>query len=478
MEEQRGFRFPIIYYGWVLLAAAMIAGSFSTGAGVWGASVMARPMTSALGWSRASYFGALTVRSLVAGALAPIIGPLQDTRNGPRRLMLLSAVLLGGSLMLTRWVEHHWQFYLLFGLLGGIAQVTGINALTRVILPKWFVRKRGRVMGLAAMGPGFGPMLFPISIQALIELFDWRDAWFVLGLAAILILVPVSFMVRTRPEDMGLLPDGDKPGTPPSALKEIDKPGTPPSTLREIEGRTEAPPSTGSGRTGEGGSGRTEEREPAPPPRAATVPDGLTVRESVRTMAFWLIIGAFMLVGLGMGGFHANLVTYFQDIGLAASVAALSGTAFAVASVALRPVWGLLAERVSVRHLIGPQLVLSAGTVLLILNVGGQTSMLIAAALHGLTIGAYITLQNLLVADYFGRSHLGAISGIMRPFMTGAGAVSPLLIAFLFDLQDSYTMAFLIIASAWTVAGVLMLLAAPPRAPDRASAAPDEVAPG
>ncbi len=430
----------MIYYGWVLLAVAMIAGSFSTGAGVWGASVMARPMTAALGWSRASYFGALTIRSLVAGALAPIIGPLQDTPNGPRRLMLLSAVLLGVSLMATRWVEYHWQFYLLFGLLGGIAQVTGINALTRVILPKWFVRKRGRVMGLAAMGPGFGPMLFPISIQALIELLDWRDAWFVLGLAALVILVPVSFMVRTRPEDMGLLPDGDKPGEPPPA-------------------RPDPAP------------------RPAAAPRMSGAPDGLTVRESLRTMALWLIIGAFMLVGLGMGGLHANLVTYFQDIGLAASVAALSGTAFAVASVALRPVWGLLAERVTVRYLIGPQLILSAGTVLLILNVGGQTSMLIAAALHGLTIGAYITLQNLLVADYFGRSHLGAISGLIRPFMTGAGAVSPLLIAFLFDIQDSYTMAFLIIAAAWVAAGGLVLLAAPPKRQAGPETAPGGLAP-
>lgn len=426
MNEQRGFRFPSIYYGWVLLAVAMVAGSFSTGAGVWAASVMARPMTEALGWSRASYFGALTVRSLTAGALAPIVGPIQDTRNGPRRLMLMSAVLLGVSLMLTRWVDSQWQFYLLFGLLGGIAQVSGINALTRIILPKWFVRKRGRVLGFAAMGPGLGPMLFPISLQALIELFDWREAWFVLGIAALVILVPVSFLVRTRPEDMGLLPDGDKPDDPPPARSE-SAPITPPLArpTREVE--------------------------------------GLTIRESIRTTAFWLIIGAFMLVGLGMGGLHANLVTYFQDIGLAAQVAALSGTAFALASVSLRPVWGLLAERVSVRWLIGPQLILSAGTVLLILNVAGQTSMLIAAALHGLTIGAYITLQGLLVADYFGRSHLGAINGIMRPFMTVAGAISPVLIAFLFDLQDSYTTAFLIIATAWVLAGGLMLFAAPPR---------------
>ena len=154
-------------------------------------------------------------------------------------------------------------------------------------------------------------------------------------------------------------------------------------------------------------------------------------------------------VGLGIGGFHANLVPYYQDIGLAASVAALSATAFAVASVSLRPLWGLLAERISVRFLIGPQVILSAGTVLLILNVGGQTSMLIASALHGATIGAFIALQGLLVANYFGRAHLGAISGVMRPFMTIAGAGSPLFIAMLFDLQDSYTLAFLIVAAGW-----------------------------
>ena len=472
MNERRGFRFPSIYYGWVLLAVAMIAGSFSTGAGVWGASVMARPMTEALGWSRASYFGALTVRSLVAGALAPIVGPLQDTRNGPRRLMLMSAVLLGVSLMLTRWVDSLWQFYLLFGLMGGIAQVSGINALTRIILPKWFVRKRGRVLGLAAMGPGLGPMLFPISIQALIELFDWREAWFVLGIVALAILVPVSFMVRTRPEDMGLLPDGDKPADPPPEATEAA-----PSPAQA--GAAPPPASTGAAPSPVRPEPVEGRQPPTPPPLAGPTREveGLTVRESLRTTAFWLIIGAFMLVGLGMGGFHANLVTYFQDIGLAAQVAALSGTAFAVASVALRPVWGLLAERVSVRWLIGPQLVLSAGTVLLILNVGGQTSMLIAAALHGLTIGAYITLQGLLVADYFGRSHLGAINGVMRPFMTGAGSISPVLIAFLFDLQDSYTMAFLIIATAWVVAGGLMLLAAPPRTQPGPEAAPGGAAP-
>jgi MFS family permease len=406
-----------IYYGWIVLAVAMVAGSFSTGLGVWGVSIFLRPMTEALGWSRSSFFAALTVRSLVAGVLAPFIGPLLDTPNGPRRLMLLSAVLLGVSLMGVRFVNNIWEFYLLFGVVGGIAQVTGANSLTHSILPKWFVRKRGRVLGIAAMGPGLGPMIFPVSIQSLIEFTDWRTAWFVLGIVAIAILVPMSFLVRTRPEDMGLLPDGDI--VPPE----------------------------------ERGEGR---------PRQPRRLEGLTRSEGIRTPAFWLIVVSFMLVGIGIGGFHANLVPFFQDAGLSAGTAALSGTAFAICSVSTRPVWGILAERVPVRYILGPLLIMAAGSVLLVLNVGGKPSMLIAAGVHGVAIGAYISLQGLVVADYFGRSHLGAINGMIRPFMTGAGALSPLMIAVLFDLRDSYTVAFLIIAVGWLFAGVLMFMASPP----------------
>ncbi|MDE2802208.1 MAG: MFS transporter [Chloroflexota bacterium] len=430
MNRPLGLRLPKLYYGWVLLGVAIIAGSFSTGVGVWGASVFVRPMTEEMEWSRAAFYGALTFQMLVGGALAPIVGPMQDTRTGPMRLMLFSAVLLGVSLIGLRYIDSLWQFYLLFGVSGGIAQITGGFALSMTILPKWFVRKRGRVLGIAAMGPGLGPMLYPVSLLALIDASDWRMAWFVLCIVALCVLIPLSFLVRTRPEDMGLLPDGDSPVRP----------------------------------------------EPVEGPQSANQPrtiaaGGLTVRESVRTLSFWLIVAAFALVGIGIGGFHANLVPFYQDSGIPESVAALSATAFAVGSVSFRPVWGLLAERVPLRYLIGPQLILTAGTVLLILNVGGQTSMLLASGLHGLTIGAYITLMGVIVADYFGRLHLGAINGVLRPFMTASGAASPLFIAFLFDLQDSYTLAFLIIAAGWLLAGALMLLAKPPRPPERAATA-------
>ncbi len=439
MMRRTGIRLPKLYYGWVILGVAILAGSFSTGVGVWGASVFVRPMTEELEWSRASFYGALTFQMIVAGALAPIIGPMQDTRTGPMRLMLLSAVMLGCSLIVLRYIDSLWQFYLLFGVCSGFAQIAGGFALTMTILPKWFVRKRGRVLGIAAMGPGLGPMLYPVSLQALIDASDWRMAWFVLGIVALCVLVPLSFLVRTRPEDMGQLPDGETRDVSASGEREAS----------QVEGQ----------------------------PRSIAA-GGLTLRESVRTLSFWLIVAAFMLVGLGIGGFHANLVPYYQDVGIAESVAALSATAFAVGSVSFRPVWGLLAERVPLRFLIGPQLILTAGTVLLILNVEGRTSMLIASGLHGLTIGAYITLMGVIVADYFGRLHLGAINGVLRPFMTISGAASPLFIAFLFDWQNSYTMAFLIIAAGWALAGGLMLMSKPPQLPGAAATASSESATG
>ena len=131
-------------------------------------------------------------------------------------------------------------------------------------------------MGLVAMGPGLGPMIFPVSIQALIDVSDWRIAWFVLGIVAICLLLPLSLLVRTRPEDIGLLPDGDTPDGP-------------------------QPIAAG-----------PQHANPQPP---AAI-EGLTVKESIRSLSFWLLVPAFMLVGLGIGGFHANLVPYFQDRGL------------------------------------------------------------------------------------------------------------------------------------------------------------------
>ena len=409
-----------IYYGWVIVAVAFIAGAFSTGPVIWGVSVFVTPMSEELGWSRTSFFFAMTIRSLVAGVTAPFIGPWQDTKQGPRALMLGSAILLALSLVGLKFVHHLWELYLLIGLVGGITQLGAGAMLTQAVLPKWFIRRRGRALGIALMGSGFGPMLFPITLQGILEIVDWRDAWMLMGIFTLIVLAPLSLLVHTRPEDIGLLPDGD----------------------------TE-PRDTPAGAT-----------KPRPPQEVS-----LTRKEAFNTSAFWFIAAVIMLASVGLQGFQANLLPHFQNIGHSAYIGSLAITLYGVCSVSVRLVWGTLAERYQIRYLLMTQTFFTGCSIIWLLAMPGGNTMLLFgfAALHGFSIGGYFILQPMIVADYFGREHLGGIQGVLRPFTTTATAISPLLVATAYDAQGSYFWGFFGVMLAYFAASTVIGMAKHPR---------------
>ena len=406
-----------IYYGWVIVIIAIVGGAFTSGAGVWGPSVFVAPMSEELGWSRSAFFGAFTVRALVAGALAPVLGPLQDTQNGPRLLMLVSAFTLGGSLVLLRYVDSLWFFYLVFGGMGAISSVALGGMVTNAIVPKWFIRKRGRAMGLASIGTAMGPLLFPISVQAIVSTVGWRDGWLVLGLVTLAVLIPLSFLIRTKPEDMGLIPDG-------------------------------------------GESMSTGVMKTTIPPIAE---ENYSRREAIRTPAFWLLAISFSLATLSMGGFFANWLPYFQDIGFTAAVGSLAAVAYGIGSISVRLVWGLLSKRYSVRHLLVIQAFLTAISVFFFLHISGPTTLVMAGGFHGLAVGGFFIMRPLIIANYFGRRHLGAVNSLFRPLTTITSSLSPLLIAGLFDIYGSYVWAFTAVLASWLLVGAIVGFARPPR---------------
>ena len=417
---------PKYFYGWFVVIASILAGAVQSGGSVWGASVFVSHMTDELGWARSAFFGAFTLRAVVGGVLSPFIGPLQDTRSGPRILMLLTGITMGFSLMGLKWVDNIVVFYVLFGALGALTMIGGAEMLTVAIVPKWFVRKRGRAVAIASTGTAMGPLFFPFLVHGIITLVGWRDAWMVLGIGSMAIMVPLALMVRSRPEDIGLLPDGATAPEPPPA----------PGALRQAQG----------------------ERSSAP--RAEL---SFTRRQAVRTYAFWLLVLAFFLSMLGMGGFHANWIPYFQDIGFSPAVGAWAATAYGVCSISIRLVWGIVADRFPVRYLLVVQALLTAVSIVLFLNITSVTTLVIAGASHGLALGGFFIMRPLIIANYFGRQNLGAINGILRPFVTLSGAVSPLLIAGMFDIFGSYREAFLLATLTWVLAAGVVFLAAPPR---------------
>ena len=417
---------PRFFYGWLVVIATVLAGAVQSGGSVWGASVFASHMTDDLGWTRSAFFGAFTLRAIVGGVLSPFIGPLQDTRSGPRVLMLLTGLTMGFSLITLKWVDNIVLYYVLFGALGALTMVGGAEMLIVAIVPKWFVRMRGRAVALASTGTAMGPLFFPFLVHGIISLVGWRDAWMVLGIGSMAIMVPLALMVRSRPEDIGLLPDGSR--EPDPAIQRQTQ-----ATLRQAQGERV----------------RAER--------------SMTRRQAMRTYAFWLLILAFFLAMLGMGGFHANWIPYFEDIGFSPAVGAWAATAYGVCSISVRLVWGLLADRFTVRYLLVVQALMTAVSIMLFLNITNFTTLVIAGASHGIALGGFFIMRPLIIANYFGRQHLGAINGILRPFVTLSGAMSPLLIAGMFDIFGTYREAFLLATLTWVLAAGVVFLAAPPR---------------
>lgn len=414
---------PRVFYGWYMVGIALVSGAFQTGVGIWGVSVFVIPMEEELGWSRAAFFLALTIRAATAGLLSPVVGPWLDTRNGPRRLMFFGAIVLGLSLMAIRWVDNIWQFYLFFGVLGAVGAVGAGGIITQTILPKWFIRRRGRAMGVASMGAAMGPLFFPITIYGLITLVDWRDAWFALGVISLALLLPLSFLLRTRPEDVGLRPDGDRD-----------------------DAQHDAAPSS-------------PERR-----RSAAAHDfSLTGRQALRSPAFWLIILAFGLGGIGLQGFQSNWIPYLEGEGIATAVATVAITVYGIFSVSARMIWGLLADRYQVRSLIVVQSLLTAASVLLLIYVVGPVMLFVFVVIFGLTMGGSFLLRPLIVANYFGREHIGAITGYMRPFQALTVAVGPPLVALAYDALGSYFWSFVVVMIGYASTAAVITLARPPR---------------
>ena len=413
-----------IFYGWYLVGVSLISGAFQTGIGIWGVSVFVIPMEDELGWSRTSFMVALTIRTALTGLLSPFVGPWRDTRNGPRVLMLTGSIILGISLIALKYVDSLWQFYLIFGVLGSFGALGAGGILTQTILPKWFIRKRGRALGIASMGGGTGPLVFPIAILGLITWLGWRDAWLFLGVLALVLLVPLSFLVKTRPEDMGLQPDGV--AEMPEPQKAIDNAQTSRRAGREFS---------------------------------------FTGKQALGTPAFWLIIFAFALGGLGQQGFQSNWIPYLEGEGFSTSTAAWAISVYGVCSVSARIIWGTLADQTSIRHLIVIQSLLTATSVLVLIYVLGPFMLFFFVVFFGLTMGGSFILRPLIVANYFGREHIGAITGYMRPFQGLTSAIGPVAVAVAYDAQGSYFWSFVVVMIGYAFTGAVIMLAAPPKIP-------------
>ncbi|MGI8553228.1 MAG: MFS transporter, partial [Dehalococcoidia bacterium] len=195
------------YYGNWLVMAAFIAQFVSVGSQNYVGGVFLKPMTQELVWTRSEYTLARTFGQFVMAFSGVFIGGYVD-RHGGRRLMAAGIVVLSLALFATSWVQTLWQWVLLNGIILTVGASLVGGLVVNVMLSKWFVEKRGRVVGTAAMGVSFAGIVLPWLMTFVVDAWGWRTGWRVLALGAILLVLPLSPIIRRTPEDHGLHPDG------------------------------------------------------------------------------------------------------------------------------------------------------------------------------------------------------------------------------------------------------------------------------
>lgn len=402
------------FYGWIIVAGAFF-GAFASG-GIQGFtfSVFLKPMSEDLGWTRSALTAGVTVNTLVASFIAPIFGYIVD-RHGPRPLMAAAAVVGGVAAFLLSQVTQLWQFYLIFGVAGIFGGAALGEVVTQSTVVKWFVRRRGRAVAVGSMGgAASGALLAPV-ISFIVVNSGWRDGWVLMAAMFFLILLPVSFLMIRRPEDVGLKPDGD-----------------------------------GSLNPGQAGDGADTEQS-------------WTLSQALRDRSLWLLLGSLTVAGLCVSSVVIHEYSYITDRGFSEGIAAAVLSTHAAMAVVGRLLWGFIVERVAVRYAMAAVFLLCGTSLVLLVTAEFAVLFLVFAVVYGLSIGGYSVTTTVAFANYYGRGHMGSIRGAVSPLVTGSVALGPWLIARGYDLQGTYTSGFLAMVALFIMAGALAVLAKPPR---------------
>ena len=429
---------PPFYYGWLVLCTSFLSTFPATGLSQVVIGGVQGFILEDTGWSRSQLAVAVTAGTWASALLTPAIGWLAD-RHGPRWLMPAGAGIAGISLVWLGQVSLLWHFWVAYILGRAVSNPVLIGVVPRTVAVNFFRRHRNVAMSLMSEARPLGGALV-IQLVAFIAIYsDWRTAFQYLGIASLVMVIPLVVIMRRRPEDIGLLPDGATraPAASPGLARGRSR------WTSSVVGATEFDWRAG---------------------------------EALRTRSFWFIAVTAALATLASSAVGFSLVPYLtEEAGLPVAYATgvLSfGTFLTVANVG----WAFLANRYTPRKCLVGVLVLGSVMILYLVSVGMAPASLVIplafgyAVIWGLSHGPVGTLEHMLLAQYFGRASYGSIVGTLGPMQTVALGLGPILSAVGRDLTGSFGLLFLALAAAQIIGAVLILLVRTPALPARATA--------
>ena len=396
-------RRPRIFYGWWIVVVVVLLNIFQGGVLFYGFTLIITPLRADTGWTATEVTAVFPILGVLSAVIAPALG-LGFDRIGPRPLLTVGLLLMGSGMAIMGQANTLPTFYIAF-ILANIGSTCSWMS-TGPAVANWFVRMRGRALGIYSLGFGLAGLMSPPLFQ-LIERIGWRDSLLVVGIISWLLIPPTVWIIRRRPEDIGLWPDGAS--GPPMASD---------------------------------GTGLAEVN--------------IGAKQALRMRSFWLLSIGSSMAFLTIATLQVHWSPLLQDVGFSERSAANLLFILPLSTVVGRLGFGFLVDMWDKRRVTAFAFVLQAIAVfvLTVVTVERWWFLPVFFVFWGLGFGGTVVTRPALQGELFGRFSFGIINGIL--FMTGeAGfAFAPLAASIGFEVLGSYTPVFLAFA-------VLSVLAAP-----------------
>jgi MFS family permease len=408
-----------IFRGWWIVFTGYLTQIASGGANGWVFGVLILPMQHDLGWSRSEIVGVLTLEKLVGGAYGVWLGPRLD-KYGARAVMVGSAALGGTLLLLISQVNAPWQSYVLWSFMGLISPSLLLMGPV-VAISNWFVRKRAQAIMFSTLSAATSALVLAPAMAAVADAMSWRTAWLLMALF-MWATIPFSYLiVRHRPEDVGLVPDGS---APPDAGEE--------EAQRRVFVENE-------------------------------VDAFWTVPMALRSRSFWLLSLGFMLTQLPASSIYIHMSSFVQSRGYSVEEGAAAVSVYGLGVLAGRFIWGFAVARVGLHRTLVSYGFLYGLSIFLFTLPHTLFAIYVTTVLLGIAIAGAQQLRAQAFPDYFGRRIVGTLLGYATVISTVTSASAPLIVAIAYDHTGSFVPTFLVWGFCCLIAGAGFMFSQPKR---------------
>ncbi|ANU21950.1 MFS transporter [Planococcus donghaensis] len=376
------------HYGWVIIAIAALSQFFSGPGQTYSNSIFIDYYIEEFGWSRSTVSGIYSAATLTAGFMLFFVGRLID-RNGSRKMAVTVSIALAVACFFNSFVTSLVMLFIGFFFIRLLGQGS-MALISSSLIPQWFVKKRGRAISIAAIGGLVSSAAFPLLNVWLIEAFGWRSSWLILGAIIVVCFTPLAlFLIQNSPEEMGLLPDNG----------EILKNKLPKKEAVEVS---------------------------------------WAVKEASKTRAFWLLLLCAAIPGIVNTGLTFHLVSIFAEKSLSLETAAGILSLTALIGLPITFITGILLEKVKVQYMLAVVFAGELFSILLLQKVDVFAGAVIFGLVWGISMGIERIVMAVVWPNYFGRKHIGSLSGIAMAMVVTGSALGPLPLGIAFDFFGGY----------------------------------------